>query len=270
MGTTDTTPGAGDSGLSSASMASGGKEAARVPKFGVTPCHSVLVWRWRHMLLSKHGPSEPSHRLVALTISLYMSPNREGCWVGQKTIAERVHLSERQVRRVLDSLEASGWIFRKTLARGTPNQVKRMCFYFRRLPDSLRNLEPVDRRVASEHAEPQPEHAEADSQANVVGAVAPAEGNRTLGDGGADICEGRYGHSDEGMRTPGCPMNLPSQYSQKIFTHNLPSKSEQISETRVRRQRRDASGIDENDPAVQRKRQAANEIAERFAKEKVP
>lgn len=73
----------------------------------------VDAWQWRQILLSKHAPKDPpTLRLVALVIEAHMSAERSEAWPSQATIAERAQISVRQTRRVLDQLEAEGWLMR--------------------------------------------------------------------------------------------------------------------------------------------------------------
>jgi hypothetical protein len=67
-------------------------------------------WSWCDLIASKHGPTDPSTRLVLLVISLHMNAQGERAWPSQNHVAERSALSVRSVREHLKRAESAGWI----------------------------------------------------------------------------------------------------------------------------------------------------------------
>lgn len=78
---------------------------------------SVDLFDWRNTVASEAGPPDPLARLVILTVSLRMKPDRTYAWPSQVTVADQTALSERTVRKYLDKAVESGWL--KRSRRGT-------------------------------------------------------------------------------------------------------------------------------------------------------
>jgi hypothetical protein len=70
-------------------------------------------WLWFQTIFSEVGPVSPTARNVLGVVFAYTSNERSHVWPAQTTIAKRARLSTRQVRRVLERLEAEGWIYRE-------------------------------------------------------------------------------------------------------------------------------------------------------------
>ena len=77
---------------------------------------SFGLYDWRNAVASPVGPSNPSTRLVLLTLSLYMDP-RGFAWPSQTTLAARSGLSLRTVKGSVDDAEKAKWIVRSWQAR---------------------------------------------------------------------------------------------------------------------------------------------------------
>jgi hypothetical protein len=67
-------------------------------------------WQWRELFASKHGPSDPSTRLVLFVLALHMNPQGENAFPSQALIATRTGLSERSVRTHLAQAKKAGWV----------------------------------------------------------------------------------------------------------------------------------------------------------------
>src|SRR5690242_2649034 len=75
---------------------------------------SRFLFRWRWALCSEWGPRNPTDRLVALCISLYMRSDGLGAWPSQTTLAARSGLALRTVRPALKRLVKAKWLSRVT------------------------------------------------------------------------------------------------------------------------------------------------------------
>lgn len=73
---------------------------------------SVDCWQWRQLLLSKHGPTSASMRLVLLSIPGETGSSQTQAWPSQETIAERAQISVRQAKRLLKDAELTDWVRR--------------------------------------------------------------------------------------------------------------------------------------------------------------
>jgi len=72
---------------------------------------SVEHRRWRWRVTSKDGPSSPVQRLILVVLfDFYVSSPERSVFPSQKTIAERVGISQRRVKDNIDALVAGGWL----------------------------------------------------------------------------------------------------------------------------------------------------------------
>lgn len=101
---------------------------------------SVDWWQWRQLLLSKHGPSSPSMRLILLSIPGETGNSQTQAWPSQETIAERAQMSVRQVKRLSKLAESNHWVRRKKAKK--PGQVWRYTIYEFCVPPNLLDLIP--------------------------------------------------------------------------------------------------------------------------------
>lgn len=74
----------------------------------------VLVqrWQWERCVMSEIGPASPSVRLALMAIPMRSPLTKTEDCPSQALIAKRSGLSERQVKRVLSTAEAQGWVER--------------------------------------------------------------------------------------------------------------------------------------------------------------
>lgn len=75
---------------------------------------SRFLFAWRWALCSQFGPTNPTDRLVALALSLYMRSDGLGAWPSQSTLAARTGLTVRSVRDALHRLVKGKWLSRVT------------------------------------------------------------------------------------------------------------------------------------------------------------
>src|SRR5688500_13923099 len=100
----------------------------------------ILLLAWRNALASEEGPADPFDRLVALTLSLYMSRDGERCWPSQETVAMRAGLAKRTVWKALNRLVNARWLERQPRKSPRGNRHKRYGYEFRaRFPVALAN-----------------------------------------------------------------------------------------------------------------------------------
>ncbi len=178
---------------------------------------------WRQVLLSKLGPKLPNHRLVALVIESYMGPGNPVAWPSQETIADRVRLTDRQVRRILAKLDEQGWICRREDKRG--GQRWRLTTYSPSIPASLRDAVPVKREDIQMSSAP-PATAVAIAERSAVTTGHPELNDRTSGAEGADISRQKVRTFGVDDRTSGCPTNSPSELSIGTLHVNVPCETD--------------------------------------------
>jgi hypothetical protein len=73
---------------------------------------------YRNLVLSEHGPSTSSARLVAITLTQLMDSKTLESFAGAEKLASMAGVSERTVRTALKCLCAEGWIEERTKKRG--------------------------------------------------------------------------------------------------------------------------------------------------------
>lgn len=103
---------------------------------------AIQVDKWQHvqLVLSRHGPSSGSERLVLLAISADTNNSQSECWPSQERIAERSQLSLRQVKRLVKSAEEHGWLTRRKARK--PGATWSFTVYALTVPQSLLDVVP--------------------------------------------------------------------------------------------------------------------------------
>lgn len=175
----------------------------------------VDEWQWREMLLSEHGPSSPSERLVALVIYTHMSSGKPFAWPSQETIARRSQLSGRQVRRLTQNLSDAGWLCAKA---GGPSFQRRNPKGWRITTYSPYVPEHLEQFVPQRPFKSSLTYVREDTQ---MSSPNPVEGFRNCSsEGAADIQPPSCGQTDPKVRTfsaevrtPGCPTKSSSEDS---------------------------------------------------------
>lgn len=123
------------------------------------------LFAWRNCLLSPEGPSNPTTRLVLLTLSTHMSQEGERCFPTTRRLAEQTGLSERSVITHIQRATQEGWLL--VSKHGTNGQGWRRHEYHPLVPQraeggsvpqraerasvaSVERAEPHDRNVLKE------------------------------------------------------------------------------------------------------------------------
>jgi len=73
-----------------------------------------LLFKWRRLVASEHGPEKPLTRHVLLTLSLRMNQDGGSCYPALRTLAADVGVGRSTVARHLKIAEQGGWIERYT------------------------------------------------------------------------------------------------------------------------------------------------------------
>ena len=111
-------------------------------------------WVWLQAIASEHGPTDPTTRLVLMTLSLHMNQLGEQAFPSQRLLATRSGLSERSVRAHLQIAEREGWVQR--FSKRPKGQGWALHEYGASVPDALQNVT----KSPPWHAEPGFERAE--------------------------------------------------------------------------------------------------------------
>ncbi|MPZ45112.1 MAG: hypothetical protein GEV05_17300 [Betaproteobacteria bacterium] len=72
-----------------------------------------LLFRWRWLIASEHGPSSPTTRHVLLTLALHMAADGSRAFPSEQRLAQETGLSERAVSTHLRLASEQGWIVRR-------------------------------------------------------------------------------------------------------------------------------------------------------------
>ena len=228
-------------------------------------------WQWEQLIMSKHGPRSTSVRLALVAIAACASNSQTQAWPSQELVAERAGLSPRQVKRLLQDAESSGWVHRSMAHK--PGQRWRYTVYdftvpselFEAIPAHPWEQDPKLRRGAT-----------GDTQSGIgVTSMTPGqprESSRGVDEGtnGADKVTSTV---DEVTKAPSdkvtngvdevtqlwpmkSPSEVSSQVSKQVSTHGAPSRT-----VRVKRR----PEIDEHDPEVKKRREEARALTLRLA-----
>ena len=72
-----------------------------------------LLFRWRWLIATEHGPRSPTTRHVLLTLALHMAVDGSRAFPSEQRLAQETGLSERAVSTHLRLASEQGWIVRR-------------------------------------------------------------------------------------------------------------------------------------------------------------
>lgn len=68
------------------------------------------LFTWRSAVASEHGPDKPTHRLVLLTLSLYMNEKGGSCFPSYDLLQEATGLARATVADAIKTAKEDGWL----------------------------------------------------------------------------------------------------------------------------------------------------------------
>lgn len=141
-----------------------------------------LLFEWRKLIASNHGPESSSTRHVLLTLSLHMNLEGDSCFPSTALLATETAFSEHTVCKHLGIAEEAGWI--EVYQRGRSGRGWRRHGYRATIPAGLRQEDPAaDTEPEGRGTEAEGSGTEAEgsgTESDVVGALRLAQSNSSV------------------------------------------------------------------------------------------